>query len=86
MYSREGEKVVFEKEVICTGGVEIWLNTLLIMHQQSVGNVISQGLQTISTEEFNIKQLIDNSILQVKEISFHFINVYIKLLFYRWDY
>ncbi|XP_076166225.1 dynein heavy chain 8, axonemal kl-3 [Ptiloglossa arizonensis] len=65
MYSREGEKVVFEKEVICTGGVEIWLNTLLIMHQQSVGNVISQGLQTISTEEFNIKQLIDNSILQV---------------------
>lgn len=66
MYSRENEKVALEKEVICTGGVENWLNTLLSIHQMSVGSVISQGLQTLGTEEFNLIQLIDDSILQVR--------------------
>lgn len=65
MYSRENEKVVLEKDVICTGGVETWLNTLLSVHQYSVGSAISQGLQTFTSEEFDIMQLIDNSILQV---------------------
>ncbi|XP_043247781.1 dynein axonemal heavy chain 8 [Colletes gigas] len=65
MYSRENEKVELEREVICTGGVENWLNTLLTVHQQSVGSVISQGLQTLTSEEFDMIQLIDNSILQV---------------------
>ncbi|OAD58895.1 Dynein heavy chain 8, axonemal [Eufriesea mexicana] len=65
MYSRENEKVVLEKDVICTGGVENWLNTFLSVHQFSVGSVISQGLQTLANEDFDIIQLIDNSILQV---------------------
>ncbi|XP_015430178.1 PREDICTED: dynein heavy chain 8, axonemal [Dufourea novaeangliae] len=65
MYSRENERIVLEKEVICTGGVENWLNTLLIVHQLSVGSVISQGLQSMNTEEFDFIQLIDNSVLQV---------------------
>lgn len=66
MYSREGEKVLMEKDVICSGGVENWLNTLLAVHQFSVGSVISQGLQALTYEEFDVIQLIDNSILQVK--------------------
>ncbi|KAG7190763.1 hypothetical protein KM043_006835 [Ampulex compressa] len=65
MYSRENEKIILEKEVQCTGGVENWLNTLLNVHQQSVGAVISQGLVSLSTPNFDILQLIDNSVLQV---------------------
>ncbi|CAD1473088.1 unnamed protein product [Heterotrigona itama] len=65
MYSRENEKVLTEKDVICTGLVENWLNTLLMVHQFSVGSVISQGLLTLPNEDFDIIQLIDNSILQV---------------------
>lgn len=65
MYSREAEKIVLEKEVVCTGGVENWLNSLLKMHQQSVGAVISQGLQQLASPETEILNLIDNSVLQV---------------------
>lgn len=65
MYSREDEEVVLEKEVACIGGVENWLNTMLTVHQQSVGAVISLGLQTLYAPEFDILSLIENSILQV---------------------
>lgn len=65
MYSRENEKVILEKDVICTGGVENWLNTLLLVHQFSVGSVISQGLITLASEDFDPIALIDNTILQV---------------------
>ncbi|XP_011309279.1 dynein heavy chain 8, axonemal-like [Fopius arisanus] len=64
IYSHENEKVVLDKEVACIGGVEIWLNTLLKMHQQSVGSVISQGLQLLSIPENDICTLIDSAILQ----------------------
>ena len=66
MYSREGELIALEKDVICTGGVEIWLNTLLRVHQFSVGSVISQGLQSLSNPDVDLLALIDNSVLQVK--------------------
>lgn len=66
MYSRENEEIVLEKEVACIGGVENWLNTLLTVHQQSVGAVISLGLQSFYTPEFDILSLIENSVLQVK--------------------
>ncbi|XP_058810344.1 dynein axonemal heavy chain 8 [Phymastichus coffea] len=65
MYSRENEQVIFEKPVLCTGGVENWLNSLLKMHQQSVGVVIAQGLQTLVEPGTDLLSLIDNSILQV---------------------
>ncbi|XP_018400014.1 PREDICTED: dynein heavy chain 8, axonemal [Cyphomyrmex costatus] len=65
MYSREGEQITLEKEVGCTGGVENWLNVLLTVHQQSVGAVISLGLQSLRTPEFDILLLIENSVLQV---------------------
>ncbi|XP_018342058.1 PREDICTED: dynein heavy chain 8, axonemal [Trachymyrmex septentrionalis] len=65
MYSRENEQIALEKEVGCTGGVENWLNVLLTVHQQSVGAVISLGLQSFSAPEFDILLLIENSVLQV---------------------
>ncbi|XP_018316536.1 dynein heavy chain 8, axonemal [Mycetomoellerius zeteki] len=65
MHSREGEQITLEKEVGCTGGVENWLNVLLTVHQQSVGAVISLGLQSLRTPEFDILLLIENSVLQV---------------------
>lgn len=66
IFSREKEKVVLEREVTCVGGVENWLNSLLKMHQQSVGSVISQGLQLLNNPDTEILQLIDNSVLQVR--------------------
>lgn len=65
MYSHEDEKIFLEQEVLCTGGVENWLNVLLKIHQQSVGAVISQGLQLLSHPDTVILTLIDESILQV---------------------
>ncbi|KAL0129655.1 hypothetical protein PUN28_001727 [Cardiocondyla obscurior] len=65
MHSREGEQIVLEEEVACIGGVENWLNVLLTVHQQSVGAVISLGLQSLRTPEFDIMLLIENSVLQV---------------------
>ncbi|XP_026831330.1 dynein heavy chain 8, axonemal [Ooceraea biroi] len=65
MYSRENEKIELEKSVICVGGMENWVNTLLTVHQQSVGAVISLGLQSLRTPEFDILSLIENSVLQV---------------------
>ncbi|XP_015117111.1 dynein heavy chain 5, axonemal [Diachasma alloeum] len=64
IYSHENEKVVLDKEVACVGGVEIWLNALLKMHQQSVGSVISQGLQLLDSPENDVFALIDDTILQ----------------------
>lgn len=66
MHSREDEQIMLEKEVTCTGGVENWLNTLLKVHQQSVGIVISLGLQSFITPDFDIMSLIENSVLQVR--------------------
>ncbi|KAJ8670776.1 hypothetical protein QAD02_002035, partial [Eretmocerus hayati] len=65
MYSREKEKITFEQPVTCVGGVENWLNALLEMHCQSVGAVISQGLQALEEPETDLLTLIDNSVLQV---------------------
>lgn len=67
MHSREDEKIVLEKEVVCTGGVENWLNTLLTVHRQSVGAAISSGLQSLYTAELDILSLIENSVLQVSD-------------------
>ncbi|XP_047349425.1 dynein axonemal heavy chain 8 isoform X3 [Vespa velutina] len=65
MYSREKEKIVLEKVVVCLGGVENWLNMLLSVHQLSVAAVIAQGMSLLNTPDFDIISLIDNSVLQV---------------------
>lgn len=84
MYSRENEKVILEKDVICTGGVENWLNTLLIVHQFSVGSVISQGLMTLASEDFDLITLIDTTILQVRYRVFSYLFFFENyIVFYR---
>ncbi|KAI4493643.1 hypothetical protein M0804_001819 [Polistes exclamans] len=65
MYSREKEKIVLEKVVVCLGGVENWLNTFLSVHQMSVAAAISYGMTLLNTPDFDILALIDNSVLQV---------------------
>lgn len=70
MYSREKEKITLEKPVQCTGGVENWLNSLLKMHQQSVGAVIAQGLQMLTEPDTDLLTIIDSSVLQVRFIYF----------------
>ncbi|KAI4504021.1 hypothetical protein M0802_000492 [Mischocyttarus mexicanus] len=65
IYSREKEKIVLEKVVVCLGGVENWLNTFLSVHQMSVAAVISHGMTLLNTTDFDILALIDNSVLQV---------------------
>ena len=69
MYSREKEQVPFEKPVMCVGGVENWLNSLLKMHCQSVGVVISQGLVSLNNPDLDLLNIIDNSVLQVGLLS-----------------
>ncbi|KAF7401630.1 hypothetical protein HZH68_007450 [Vespula germanica] len=65
MYSREKEKIVLEKVVVCLGGVENWLNMLLSVHQLSVAAVIAQGMSLLNAPDFDLITLIDNSVLQV---------------------
>jgi hypothetical protein len=65
IYSREKEKIVLEKSIVCIGSVENWLNALLKMHCQSLSSIIAQGLQTLARPETDLLALIDNSVLQV---------------------
>lgn len=53
MNSDLGEKIVFEKSVVCTGGVEIWLNTLLSMVRDTVRNVIALQCQALVDPEYD---------------------------------
>ena len=81
MHSREKEKIILEKPVNCTGGVENWLNSLLKMHCQSVGAYISQGLQTLSDPDTDILALIDSSVLQVN-YSYNLSKISMKIFHY----
>ncbi|CAB3256562.1 unnamed protein product [Arctia plantaginis] len=47
MNSSNGESIHLEKAVICIGGVEHWLNTLLESMQETVKNVIANIAQTM---------------------------------------
>lgn len=77
MYSREKEKIVLEKIVVCLGGVENWLNMLLTVHQLSVGAAIAQGMSLLNTPDFDIIALIDNSVLQVIKLYKILSNIHI---------
>lgn len=65
MNSREKERIALEKPVQCQGGVENWLNSLLQMHQVSVGTTISQGLQVLANPDIDLIAFIDQQVLQV---------------------
>ncbi|KPI94919.1 Dynein heavy chain 8, axonemal [Papilio xuthus] len=48
MNSSNGEKIKLERAVVCVGGVEIWLNTLLDTMKDTVRNIIANISQTMS--------------------------------------
>lgn len=53
MLSDLGEKVVFEKSVQCTGGVEFWLNTLLNVVKETVRGVVAAQAQCLVDPEYD---------------------------------
>ena len=53
MKSDLGELIPFEKHVVCTGGVEIWLNTLLNTVRDTVKNVIAAMAQALQEPDYD---------------------------------
>lgn len=53
MNSDLGEKIQFDKNVSCTGGVEFWLNTLLDTVKDTVKNVIAVQAQALVDPEYD---------------------------------
>ncbi|XP_076264862.1 dynein heavy chain 8, axonemal kl-3 [Rhynchophorus ferrugineus] len=53
MKSNLGEKVLFEKPVVCQGGVEFWLNSLLSMVRETVKGVIAAQAQCLVDPDYD---------------------------------
>lgn len=53
MNSDLGEKIPFEKVVVCTGGVEFWLTTLLNVVRDTIRNVIAVQCQALADPEYD---------------------------------
>lgn len=53
MNSSIGEKVAFEKSVVCTGGVEFWLNNLLATVRDTVKGVIAAQAQCFVDPDYD---------------------------------
>lgn len=54
LLSANGERIPLEpdKQVICTGGVEVWLGRLLSSMQESIKGILAQIAQNLSDPEF----------------------------------
>lgn len=53
MKSDLGERIPFEKAVVCVGGVEFWLNSLLSAVKETVKNVIAAQCQSLYDPEYD---------------------------------
>lgn len=53
MKSDLGERVPFEKPVVCGGGVEIWLNSLLETVKDTVKNVVAAQAQLLHDPDYD---------------------------------
>lgn len=53
MLSDLGERVGFEKPVTCSGGVEIWLNSLLFMVRDTIKTIIGQMATNLKEPDFD---------------------------------
>ncbi|XP_071450018.1 dynein axonemal heavy chain 8 [Hetaerina americana] len=63
--SREKEKIPLKKTVMCTGGVEFWLNTLLKSQQESLHEIIRDMALSLSDPEFAVLEMINSFPAQV---------------------
>ncbi|KAK7079112.1 hypothetical protein SK128_020215 [Halocaridina rubra] len=57
--SSEGEIVQLEKPTRAEGSVEVWLNKLLIMCQQSVHGIIRQAHHVIQDPDLNVLRFLE---------------------------
>lgn len=65
--SKEGEKIPLEHPVLCTGGVENWLNTLLNESKFSVNQIIANVYNYIMTDvTFSIITMVETFPAQVR--------------------
>jgi len=68
--SRESERIPLDQPVIATGGVEVWLNSLLMMQRQSLNTVICNGAAFLSDPAFDLITMVETFPAQVRtEIS-----------------
>lgn len=67
--SKEGEKIPLEHPVLCTGGVENWLNVLLNESKFSVNQIIANVDNYIMTDPtFSIITMVEIFPAQVKTL------------------
>ncbi|XP_046400520.1 dynein axonemal heavy chain 8 [Ischnura elegans] len=63
--SREKERIPLKKTVMCTGGVEFWLNSLLKSQQDSLHEVIRDMADSMSESDFSVLDMINTFPAQV---------------------
>ncbi|XP_068084800.1 dynein axonemal heavy chain 8 [Anabrus simplex] len=63
--SREDETISLEKDVLCVGGVENWLGTLLNVQQASLAGIIALAAAYIIDPEFDVLQMLEKYPAQV---------------------
>lgn len=63
--SKEGEAIPLENPVICTGGVENWLNVLLQESKNTVNENIANVANYILDPEFTLLKMVDQFPSQV---------------------
>lgn len=78
--SREGEMIQLEHSVVCVGGVEIWLNTLLNESKYSVNQVIANVSNYMMDPAFSLLTMVDTFPSQVRKLFFKNQNIIMYIL------
>ncbi|XP_049799902.1 dynein axonemal heavy chain 8-like [Schistocerca nitens] len=55
--SREGEQITLEHEVVCVGGVELWLGALLNEQKNSLGQIIAACYAYLNDPEYDFLEM-----------------------------
>lgn len=64
--SRENEKIQLEHEVMCLGGVELWLGTLLKEQRASLNAIIASAFAFLNDPEFEVLEMLRRYPSQVR--------------------
>lgn len=75
--SREKERIPLEKEVMCHGGVELWLGSLLTQAKGSLAAVIANVYAFFSEPEFTMLDMVAKFPAQVSHAALFFAIVFI---------
>ncbi|XP_063230049.1 dynein axonemal heavy chain 8-like [Bacillus rossius redtenbacheri] len=69
VFSREHEKINLVKDVMCTGGVELWLGELLEVKKQSIGAIIEDAAHFLLEPDFHVLEMMKKYPAQVGLVS-----------------